>query len=110
LLVTLAVRLDLWLAAGPTPSPSPSSKVSENAVTPGVWGFVVTAGIGLVVILLILDMIRRLRRVNYRAQVRERIAAEQAAAAGDGAASRSGSSGSSGAPRSPRAPRGPRAD
>ncbi len=78
MLDTLAARL----AAVPTPSPSPSSKVPDAAVTPGVWGFVVTAAIGVVVILLILDMVRLLRRVNYRAEVRERIAAEQAAADG----------------------------
>jgi hypothetical protein len=80
LLDTLAARL----AAAPTPSPSPTSKVPDAAVTPGVWGFVVTAAIGIVVILLVLDMIRRLRRVNYRAEVRERIAAEQAAETSDG--------------------------
>jgi hypothetical protein len=78
LLDTLAARL----AAVPTPAPSPSSKVPDVAVTPGVWGFVVTAAIGIVVILLVLDMIRRLRRVNYRAEIRDRIAAEQAAAGG----------------------------
>ena len=78
MLWTLAARLS---AAVPTPSPVPTSNVPDDAVTPGVWGFVVTAAIGIVVILLILDMVRRLRRVNYRAQVRERLAAEQAAAA-----------------------------
>ena len=83
MLDTLAARL----AAVPTPSPSPSSKVPDSAVTPGVWGFVVTAAIGVAVIVLVIDMIRRLRRVNYRAEIRERIAAEQAAAAsGDDAA------------------------
>jgi hypothetical protein len=83
LLDTLAARL----AAVPTPAPSPSSKVPDAAVTPGVWGFVVTAAIGVVVILLVLDMIRRLRRVNYRAEIRERLAAEQSATAeGAGAA------------------------
>jgi hypothetical protein len=72
----------LWtlIAALPSPSPSPTSNVPDDAVTPGVWGFVITAAVGVAVILLILDMIRRLRRVNYRAEVRERIAAEQATA------------------------------
>jgi multisubunit Na+/H+ antiporter MnhC subunit len=74
----------LVIGAAPTPSPVPSSNVPDNAVTPGVWGFVITAAIGIAVILLILDMIRRLRKVNYRAEVRERIAAEQAAAAAEG--------------------------
>lgn len=82
MLDTLAARL----AAVPTPAPSPSSKVPDAAVTPGVWGFVTIAAIGIVVILLVLDMIRRLRRVNYRAEIRERIAAEQGAAAPAGGA------------------------
>lgn len=77
MLLTFAARL----AAAPTPSPSPTSNVPDDAVTPGVWGFVTIAAIAVVVILLILDMIRRLRKVNYRAQVRAQIAAEEAAAA-----------------------------
>jgi hypothetical protein len=84
--------LTALLAAVPTPSPSPTSNVPEDAVTPGVWGFVAIAAVGVAVILLVLDMIRRLRRVNYRAQIREQIAAEQAeAAAKDGDAPASAS-------------------
>jgi len=49
------------------------SKVDPTLVTPGVWGFVITAAIMVVVILLILDMVRRMRRVNYRAEVRQRL-------------------------------------
>jgi uncharacterized protein HemY len=49
------------------------SKVDPTLVTPGVWGFVITAAIMVVVILLILDMVRRMRRVNYRAQVRQQL-------------------------------------
>jgi hypothetical protein len=52
-----------------------------NDVTPGVIGFIVTIAIMAVVLLLVLDMVRRIRRVNYRAEARERIAAEEAAAA-----------------------------
>ncbi len=66
-----------------TPSPVPTSNVSDVLVTPGVWGFVVTAFIMIAVILLILDMVRRLRRLNYRAEIRQRLedeAAETAAA------------------------------
>ena len=55
MLLTLAARL----AAVPTPSPSPTSNVPEDAVTPGVWGFVTIAAIAVAVILLILDMISR---------------------------------------------------
>lgn len=54
-----------------------------NDVTPGVEGFIITFVIMLVVLLLILDMVRRIRRVNYRAEVREQIEAEQAAADAD---------------------------
>ncbi|MDQ0892909.1 hypothetical protein [Agromyces ramosus] len=47
-----------------------------NSVTPGIWGFVVTFLLMVVVVLLILDMVRRIRRTNYRAQVREQLDAE----------------------------------
>lgn len=52
-----------------------------NDVTPGVVGFIATILIMLAVLLLVIDMVRRIRRVNYRAEARERIAAEEAAAA-----------------------------
>jgi uncharacterized protein HemY len=47
--------------------------VDATLVTPGVWGFVITAAIMVVVILLIIDMVRRIRRVNYRAEIRQRL-------------------------------------
>ena len=47
-----------------------------NLVTPGVWGFVLTFLVMVVVVLLILDMVRRIRRVNYRAEVRSQLEAE----------------------------------
>ncbi|GAA4052353.1 MULTISPECIES: hypothetical protein [Agromyces] len=56
-----------------------------NDVTPGVEGFVITFIVMAVVLLLVLDMVRRIRRVNYRAEARERLDAEERAAAeGDG--------------------------
>jgi uncharacterized membrane protein YcjF (UPF0283 family) len=63
-----------------TPSPVPTSNVNEDLVTPGVWGFAITAVVMLAVILLIFDMVRRMRRLNYRAEIRERLEAEAAAA------------------------------
>jgi hypothetical protein len=64
------------------------TKVDPTLVTPGVWGFVITAGIMILAILLIIDMVRRIRRVNYRAEIRQRLEDEAAAASGDpGAAS-----------------------
>lgn len=52
-----------------------------NDVTPGVEGFVITFIVMAVVLLLVLDMVRRIRRVNYRAEAQERLDAEERAAA-----------------------------
>jgi hypothetical protein len=70
--------LTAW-AASPVPSPTPG--VDDELVTPGVWGFAITLAVMIAVVLLVLDMTRRIRRVNYRAQVREQLAAEELAAA-----------------------------
>jgi hypothetical protein len=70
----------IWRLVDATPSPVPTSNVSDDLVTPGVWGFVITAAIMIVVILLIIDMVRRLRRLNYRAEIRQRLEDEAAAA------------------------------
>lgn len=53
-----------------------------NDVTPGVEGFVITFIVMAVVLLLVLDMVRRIRRVNYRAEAQERLDAEERAAEG----------------------------
>ena len=66
----------LWLLV--TASPTPPPGFDEDLVTPGVWGFVLTIGVILAVVLLIIDMVRRIRRVTYRAQVREELEAEAA--------------------------------
>jgi hypothetical protein len=68
----------LWFALTASPTPSPSPAFDEALVTPGVWGFVLTIGVILAVVLLIVDMVRRTRRVTYRAQVQEQLAAEEA--------------------------------
>ena len=52
--------------------------VDPNGVTPGVWGFVATALIGIAAIFLLLDMNRRLRRLRYRDEAKANIDAEQA--------------------------------
>jgi hypothetical protein len=75
-LLTTAI---LWLATEPTPAP----EIDENLVTPGVIGFVVTLLIALVTIALLVDMVRRIRRVRYREQVRAEIEAERATASED---------------------------
>lgn len=55
----------------PTPSPSLRPGVSQDQVTPGLLGFLLTAFIVVLTALLIVDMVRRIRRVRYRAQVEE---------------------------------------
>ena len=67
----------LW-AATPTPTPTP---FDENLVTPGVVGFIVTFGLIVATILILIDMNRRTRRVNYKAEIAARLDAEEAAAA-----------------------------
>jgi len=71
-----ALTAVVLVGADATPSPMPTSSVSDDAVTPGVIGFLVTAAIVVVVVFLIIDMVRRMRRVRYREEARERIAAE----------------------------------
>lgn len=71
----------LWQLIAATPSPVPSPNVNQDLVTPGVWGFAVTAAVMVAAILLILDMVRRMRRLNYRSEIRARLEAEQRAEA-----------------------------
>jgi uncharacterized membrane protein YcjF (UPF0283 family) len=70
---TTVSALAAVLADDTTPDP--------NSVTPGTIGFIMTFAVGIAVVLLIIDMVRRIRRVNYRAQVRQELEAEAAAAA-----------------------------
>ncbi|GAA3761132.1 hypothetical protein GCM10022240_12100 [Microbacterium kribbense] len=69
-----------------TPSPTPTAPPADT-VTPGPWGFFAIAALGVAVIVLLWDMMRRIRRARYRLQVREELDEEmaQAAAAVDGA-------------------------
>ena len=64
---------NLLLALTATPSPDGTLRpgLTEDQITPGTWGFLLTAFVVVLTILLIVDMVRRLRRVRYRAQVEE---------------------------------------
>ncbi|MFK4296301.1 hypothetical protein ABH924_001438 [Arthrobacter sp. GAS37] len=75
------------LATTPSPTPTPSLRpgLSEDQVTPGTWGFVLTAFIVVLTTFLIVDMVRRIRRVRYRAQVEEALVGETDGAETDGA-------------------------
>ena len=63
--------------------PTPSMTVDPQLVTPGFVGFAAVVIILVAVILLILDMNRRIRRVRYREEVREELDAEEAALKAD---------------------------
>lgn len=68
----------LAILRGAAATPSPTGTPAAETVTPGPWGFVVVALLAAAVVLLIWDMLRRIRRARYRAQVREELDAEQA--------------------------------
>ena len=72
---------NLLIALTSTPGPDGTLRpgLTEDQITPGTWGFLLTAFVVVLTILLIVDMVRRLRRVRYRAQVEE----QRAAAAGE---------------------------
>jgi len=78
----------MWLAETAASTPTPTSTVNANAVTPGFAGFVAIAVIAIAVVLLLVDMLRRVRRGRYRADVIEQLDAEEAAAADDGESGR----------------------
>lgn len=63
-----------------TPSPIPEFTGDPNSVTPGAIGFAVTFAVAIATVLLVIDMTRRVRRVRYRAEIAEKLDAEQAAA------------------------------
>ncbi|MBG6107446.1 hypothetical protein [Frigoribacterium sp. CG_9.8] len=69
----------VMLAATPTPQPN----FNENSVTPTWVGFAATFGVAAIVVLLCIDMVRRVRRVRYRGEIREQLEAERDAAATD---------------------------
>ena len=63
--------------ADPTPTTAPGFTGDPNLISPGIAGFLVTAFVAVATVLLILDMTRRIRRVRYRAEVRERLESEK---------------------------------
>ncbi len=61
-------------------TPAPGEDLDPNTVTPGVAGFIITFALAVIVVLLIVDMVRRTRRISHRAAINERLDAEEAAA------------------------------
>jgi hypothetical protein len=77
----LASRVIVWIA-DPTPTPSSAYSGDENLITPGVIGFAITAFVAIATVLLMVDMTRRMRRLRYREEIRQKIAAEGTAQEG----------------------------
>ena len=67
---------DALLHASVRLAATPSGAPADDSVTPGVLGFVVTFLLAVAVVLLVLDMVRRIRRVRYRAEIAEKLDAE----------------------------------
>src|SRR5690606_41020179 len=57
------------------------TEFDPNDVTPTWVGFLITFLIAVATVVLIWDMVRRIRRTRYRGEVRERLEAERAAEA-----------------------------
>ncbi|MEN9990260.1 MAG: hypothetical protein RL508_1239 [Actinomycetota bacterium] len=74
------MNLALMLLAGDplNPNPTTSADPANTFYSPGLIGFLGTFILVIGAIALIFDLVRRIRRVNYRAQIQERLAAEQA--------------------------------
>jgi hypothetical protein len=62
-------------------TPTPTTDPANTFYSPGTVGFLAVAFITLAAVVIIFDMVRRVRRVRYRAEVQEKLAAE---AAGNG--------------------------
>lgn len=59
----------LEAVSSPSDSPSLKAGLSEDQVSPGLLGFLLTFFVVALTSFLIVDMVRRIRRVRYRAQV-----------------------------------------
>jgi cytochrome oxidase assembly protein ShyY1 len=54
--------------------------INPDIVSPGMVGLLVTLLVAIVTILLVWDMVRRIRRQRYQAEIEAKLDAEQAAA------------------------------
>lgn len=58
-------------------TPTPPPDFDPNSVTPTWVGFAITFLVAVAAVILIMDMVRRVRRVRYRGEIREQLEAEQ---------------------------------
>ena len=63
----------LALAVTPAPEETLAPGIDEKDVTPGLLGFIFTLFLALVIIFLIRDMTKRIRRVRYREQAAQAV-------------------------------------
>ncbi|NKX53252.1 hypothetical protein [Arthrobacter mobilis] len=84
--------LHVLATVAPNPEPTLRPGLDPTQVTPGPWGFFITFALAVVLILLIRDMTKRIRRVRYRQQLSEaEIGDAQAAEAAGGSGPAAGS-------------------
>ncbi len=62
-----------------TPSPSASTDPAHTFYSPGTTGFLAILGVTVAAVLLIFDMVRRVRRVRYREEIRQKLESEASA-------------------------------
>ncbi len=74
--------MQIWISAllAATPVPSSTPDPAQTFYSPGTIGFIATFGVTAGAVLLIFDMVRRVRRVRYRAEISAKLEAESQAA------------------------------
>lgn len=75
--------MQIWLSAllAATPSPTPSVDPANTFYSPGTIGFIATFLVAAGAIVIIFDMVRRIRRVRYRSDIAAKLEAEASAGA-----------------------------
>ena len=70
--------MHIWLSVvlAATPSPSPSVDPAETFYSPGTIGFIATFLVAAGAIVIIFDMVRRIRRVRYRSDIAAKLETE----------------------------------
>lgn len=89
----MIAQLGYWVStvAAATTPPTPTVEPWKlEANSPGPGGFFATLFVALVVVVLAYDMIRRVRRATYKAEIQERLEAEKAEAEAAAAAEAEG--------------------
>jgi hypothetical protein len=75
--------MQIWLSAllAATPSPTPSVDPANTFYSPGTIGFIATFLVAAGAIVIIFDMVRRIRRVRYRSDIAAKLEAEASSGA-----------------------------